>query len=192
LQDTSPVSDLPASPTTTMEREYEFFVTTDEPHQPAGVERGMIRRLVMRNYFDTKMAALQLNSSQNNSVSTVIAKKKLKNRFRISEPQSEDRYNERDGKSSGHGAEKKGAARPKALRTRSGPTLSSSVIEDRKGSKSCITKARTNSRKRNTSEPIVLESTLKADPSAHLMDPFDALPIPGTSELDTLFQLCTF
>jgi hypothetical protein len=163
-----------------MEREYEFFVTTDEPHQPAGVERGIIRRLVMRNYFDTKMARLQLNSSQNNSVSTVIGKKKLKNRFRISEPQNEDKNKEKNGNSSGNEAGKKG------------PTLSSSVIEDRKGSKSCITKARTHSRKRNISEPIVVESTLKADPSAHLMDPFDALSIPGTSELDTLFQLCKY
>jgi hypothetical protein len=175
-----------------MEREYEFFVTTDEPHQPAGVERGIIRRLVMRNYFDTKMARLQLNSSQNNSVSTVIGKKKLKNRFRISEPQNEDKNKEKNENSSGNEAGKKGATRPKALRTRSGPTLSSSVIEDRKGSKSCITKARTHSRKRNISEPIVVESTLKADPSAHLMDPFDALSIPGTSELDTLFQLCKY
>jgi hypothetical protein len=177
-----------------MEREYEFFVTTDEPHQPAGAQRDTIRRLVMRNHFDMKIAGQQPNLSQHSSVSTIMAKKQLKSRFRISDIQSgelKSKSKSREREDTG-AARKKSATRPKALRTRSGPTPAASPIGEETRRRSSITQARTNGSKRNKSEPILERPLLMIDPSAHRMDPFDALPIPGTPQLDALFRLCRF
>lgn len=178
-----------ATPT---ERKYEFFVTTDEPHQPDGIQRNMIRRLVMRNYFDTKMAETQSSVPEHNSTSTATAKKQLKSRFRLSEPQKEKRKNV--SKVSGDKCEQSGekGRRPQVLRTRSGPIPSSSSIEEWSSTKNRSNRKRTNINKRNTSEPTVEKPSPKIDPSAHRIDPFDALPIPGTPQLDALFRLCTY
>jgi hypothetical protein len=175
-----------------MEREYEFFVTTDEPHQPAGAQRDTIRRLVMRNHFDMKIAGQQPNLSQHSSVSTIMAKKQLKSRFRISDVRSGELKSKSREREDTGAARKTSATRPKALRTRSGPTPPASAIGEETRRRSSITKARTNGSKRNKSEPILERPVLMIDPSAHRMDPFDALPIPGTPQLDALFRLCRF
>ncbi|KAG9195107.1 hypothetical protein G6011_00227 [Alternaria panax] len=175
--------------TTPTERKYEFFVTTDEPHQPAGVERSMIRRLVMRNYFDTKMAGPQLDVPEHTSISAVEAERQLKSRFRLSdisierkkalERQKEDRCKKKKEK----------GKRPQASRAGSGPTPLSSTAVAGNSRKCHLSKKKNSISKRNTSEPVVEKPTLEADPSSHRMDPFDALPIPGTPQLDALFRL---
>lgn len=185
-------------PNTTMDREYEFFVTTEEPHQPEGVERGLIRRLVMRNFFETKWAGPQKNSSENNSASTVMAKTQLKNRFRLSkmgeekrEPRSRTEPRDDDGRTT--------PRRPRASRVNSGRT-ESSVGADEEMSQMSRTSSRKNSpteeeggnikQKRTSGKARDLRLILKINPSTHRFDPFDVLPVPGTPQLDTLFKLC--
>lgn len=73
----------------TMDREYEFFVTTEEPHQPEGNDRGRIRRVVMRNFFETKWSDPSSNASEHNSKETVQKKTNLKSRFRLPKPGQE-------------------------------------------------------------------------------------------------------
>jgi len=77
---------LDPATTASMSREYEFFVTTDAPQQLEGPDRGRIRRLVMKNFFETKYAGQEKNTSAHNSASTVQASTKLKSRFRLSKP----------------------------------------------------------------------------------------------------------
>ncbi|KAI4649405.1 hypothetical protein J4E93_003723 [Alternaria ventricosa] len=155
-----------------MEREYEFFVTTNKPYNPAGAERCMIRRLVMRNHFDMKIAGPQINPSQHSSISTAMAKKKLKNRFRISEPRiKKEKTNSRERENVQRSKEK-GAARPKDLRGRSGPTTSSKAGEDGKD------------KTENTVETLEAMSVLECGLDNDRIDLFKALPIPETPELD--------
>ncbi|KAI4919257.1 hypothetical protein J4E85_009515 [Alternaria conjuncta] len=158
-----------------MEREYEFFVTTDKPYNPAGAERYMIRRLVMRNHFDMKMAGPQINPSQHSSISTAMAKKKLKNRFRISEPRiKKKKVNSRKTEDIRRSKEK-GAARPNDLRDRSEPRTSSKAGEDGKD------------KREDTDE--TLAPGLKCGLDDDRIDPSKASPIPETPGLNALFQL---
>ncbi|KAI4662883.1 uncharacterized protein J4E79_004194 [Alternaria viburni] len=161
-----------------MEREYEFFVTTDKPYNPAGAERCMIRRLVMRNHFDMKMAGPQINPSQHSSISTAMAKKKLKNRFRISEPRIKKKKANKRERVDTRGAREKGAARPKDLRDRSGPpTTSSKAWEDGKD------------KRKAPDETLTARLMLNCGLNDGRIDPSKASPIPGTSDLGALFQL---
>ena len=161
-----------------MEREYEFFVTTDKPYNLAGAERCMIRRLVMRNHFDMKMAGPQINPSQHSSISTAMAKKKLKNRFRISEPRvKKEKANSRE-RIDARRLREKVAVRPKELRDRSGPTTSSKAGEDGKD------------KRNNMDGSLEARPVLKCGLRDDRIDPFKALPIPGTPELGALFHLC--
>ena len=162
-----------------MEREYKFFVTTDKPYNPAGAERCMIRRLVMRNHFDMKMAGSQINPSQHSSISTAMAKKKLRNRFRISEPRiKKEKANTREMVDTRRSREK-GAARPKDLRDRSGPTTSSKAGEDGKD------------KRKDKDETLEPRPVLRCGLNSGRMDPFKASLLPGTPDLGALFQLCT-
>ncbi|EFQ91271.1 hypothetical protein PTT_11935 [Pyrenophora teres f. teres 0-1] len=174
---------------TTREREYEFFVTTGEPQQPNGAERGKIRRLVMRNYFDTKATTPQRNTSEHTSASTAMSEKQLKNRFRLSMPTNEkkgtkSRESEQDSQ--------KGIAkgkRPRAPRTTSGTTKSSCHSGDEKSRRNSTDRRGSSSSNRIPHGSEVNEPMLSVDPSTHRMDPFDVLPVPGTPELDMLFRL---
>jgi hypothetical protein len=175
------------------DREYEFFVTTDEPHQPEGMERGLIRRLVMRNFFETKGAGVQNNISEHNSASTVMAKKGLKNRFRLSkfgEDGAETKSKRRDGKEEPATVKRK---RPKAKRTLSTVTDASGVTQNGmslasspKGHYEDEEEQTMSKGKEKKQEKKLL---LKINPSAHRFDPFDVLPVPGTQQLDVLFKL---
>ena len=160
-----------------MDREYQFFVTTDKPYNPAGAERCMIRRLVMRNHFDMKMAGPQINPSQHSSISTAMAKKKLKNRFRISEPRIKKEKANRREREDVRRSKGKGAAKPKDLRERSGPTTSWKAREDGQD-------------KRNNMDET-LAPALNCGLDDDRIDPSKASPIPETPELSALFQLCT-
>ena len=178
LQDASHASDLPTRLTKIMEREYEFFVTTDKPYNPAGAERCMSRRLVTRNHFDMKMAGPQINPSQHSSISTAMAKKKLKNRFRISEPRiKKKKVNSRKTEDVRRSKEK-GAARPNDLRDRSEPRTSSKAGEDGKD------------KRNNTDETMEARPVLNCGLDDDRIDPLKTLPKPGTPELGVLFQLC--
>jgi hypothetical protein len=174
-----------------MAREYEFFVSTDEPHQPEGVERGMIRRLVMRNFFDSKSAGLQGSTSENNSASTVMAKQQLKSRFRLPNPAHETKSKRRDSKQAQGVAKRK---RPKTTRTLSGATDTSELNESETSLASSLkhvsTEEEGQSPETGNAERQDRRLVLKIDPGAHRMDPFDVLPVPGTPQLDVLFKLC--
>jgi hypothetical protein len=175
-----------------MEREYEFFVTTDERHQPAGEQRNMIRRLVMRNYFETKMARPQLNEPESSSATTVVAKRQLKNRFRVGERGIEIGRDSSIIKKVTSEQSQSGKRRPQVRRTRSGPAPSGSATGDGSSKAGRSTATRMKSTKRNTSEPAAENPALEIEPSAHRIDPFDALPIQGTPQLDFLFRLCMY
>ncbi|KAH7071867.1 hypothetical protein BKA63DRAFT_446579 [Paraphoma chrysanthemicola] len=173
------------------DREYEFFVTTDEPHQPEGTDRGLIRRTVMRNFFEAKWAGSQNNTSEHNSASTVMAEKQLKSRFRLPKPgkeSPESKVKRRDSN------EEKGAVkrkRPKATRTVSRATDASEQAEAGKsltgspqGPSTDENNESSKSGKRRDQRIL-----LKMSPSSHRFDPFDVLPVPGTPQLDILFKL---
>ncbi|KAF2122194.1 hypothetical protein BDV96DRAFT_609179 [Lophiotrema nucula] len=179
---------------TSMEREYEFFVTTDEPHQPEGSERGKIRRLVMRNFFETKLSGPATTSSKNNSASTVQSKQKLKSRFRLPKPGQE--FSEQKAKPKAKTTERRGTKEEgerREKKSRSSRKLSgNSEIPEQ------CPQSRANSR-RNSLEEVEVEGSevlrskprllLKINPNSHRFDPFDVLPIPGTPQLDMLFKL---
>lgn len=187
----SPHSSPSLHPTPTMEKEYEFFVTTNEPHQPDGPERGLIRRLVMRNFFESKWSGPSNNSSEHNSASTVQAKTKLKSRFRLGKPGQETtdakckprsrNPGDRGNKEEGEKVEK----RPRVSRTLS----TQSGLSYRSGKSGGSSRRASPAEDINSgmSKPRLL---LKINPNAHRFDPFDVLPVPGTPELDTLFKLC--
>lgn len=174
------------------ERQYEFFVTTDEPHQPAGVERSTIRRLVMRNYFDAKIAGPQFNVPEHSSMSAVVAEKQLKSRFRLSGLGIEKRKTLGRQKEYLCKESKGGKRRPQVLRTRSGPTLLSSNIEAGNSGIGHSNKTEPRTSRRNTSEPAFERPVLKAELNTHHVDPSSAPPIPDMPQLDALFQLCTY
>ena len=69
-----------------MDREYEFFVTTQEPRRPNGKDRGRVRRVVMRNFVEAKGSKGNGNGSEKISNETVEKKGGLKARFRLEKP----------------------------------------------------------------------------------------------------------
>lgn len=146
----------------------------------------------MRNHYDMKMTRPQLNPSQMSSISTAMAKKRLKNRFRISEPQNEKRRKESDGREHAGCPGGKSGIKQKVLRDRSSLMTSSNAEEDGKDKKSNITKTRANATIRDWNGPITVMPVLKRGSSADRMDPFDIVPISGAPEVDVLFRLCTY
>jgi hypothetical protein len=174
-------------------RKYEFFVTTGEPHQPEGVERGKIRSLVMRNFFDAKSAGSQTNISEHSSASTALAKKQLKSRFRLSNSNDGNkemmsmRRNSKEEENKGKGK------RPSASRKTSVTSQKSAPTTDTRGIRASLAKSKQDdsNTQDNDTEPADRNLILKVDPSPHRFDPFDVLPVPGTQQLDTLFKLCT-
>lgn len=170
------------------QREFEFFVTTEEPHQPAGTQRGVIRRLVMRNFFETKCSGVEKEgeSSELSSEATVKAKGRLNTRFRLGNVTEEGKTKcknalKQQKVEEGSREEK----RPRAARTRSGLSDKSQPdVKSRTGSRRASrTEAEADKAKPCTRTP------LNISPSAHRFDPFDVLPVPGTQQLDLLFRL---
>ena len=134
----------------------------------------------MRNHFDMKMAGPQINPSQHSSISTAMAKKKLKNRFRISEPRiKKKKVNSRKTEDVRRSKEK-GAARPNDLRDRSEPRTSSKAGEDGKD------------KRRLPDETLTARLMLKCGLDDHRIELSKAVPLPETPELNALFQFCTW
>jgi hypothetical protein len=176
------------------DKEYEFFVTTEEPHQPEGQDRGLIRRLVMRNFFETKWSGPEANNtSENNSASTVQSKTKLKSRFRLPKPGQE--ANESKPKAKPRNTERRQSKeegdrkdrRPRSSRKLSG--LSATSEQSDKSGMSCRKGSPTGGES-GDDEKRRVRLVLKINPAANRFDPFDVLPVPGTPELDMLFKLC--
>ncbi|KAF2034222.1 hypothetical protein EK21DRAFT_97672 [Setomelanomma holmii] len=173
------------------DREYEFFVTTDEPHQPEGTDRGLIRRIVMRNFFESKLAGSQNNVSENNSASTVMAKKQLKSRFRIPKPGQNERKPQtktRDSKQDPKTVKKKISKHTKNT------SVATTASEKAEHEISLISTPKSGSSEddndtKRDSKRLDERIVLKASPSSHSFDPFDVLPVPGTPQLDMLFKL---
>jgi hypothetical protein len=176
------------------QREFEFFVTTDQPHQPEGAQRGLIRRLVMRNFFDTKWSGTEKEGerSELSSEATLKAKGKLKTRFRLGQVPEE-------GKKRGNRTVKRHQVETRDRTARKSGT--SSTRSDVPGR----TQQSEKSTKRSPAIPVAESDGKKANesiqhlsipvnisPSAHRLDPFDVLPVPGTQQLDLLFKLRKF
>ena len=189
-------SQSPPQQPATMDKEYEFFVTTDEPHQPEGSDRGLIRRLVMRNFFETKWSGPEKNTSERNSKEAVKAKPNLKSRFRLPKPGQEIR-------------EPKPKPKPKP-KSKSTEQRTSEEAQKKPRSPRPVRKSAehySEGRDSNTSRPrtrkLSMEEKsggkaqksndgllLRPSPSAHRFDPFDVLPIAGSPQMDILFRLC--
>ncbi|KAF2789355.1 hypothetical protein K505DRAFT_365673 [Melanomma pulvis-pyrius CBS 109.77] len=171
-----------------MGREYEFIVTTEGPHHPEGPARGLIRRLVMRNFFETKWSGPEKNTPELNSASTVHAKPNLKSRFRLPkqgqemrEPKAKAKCKSVEWEASGGVEEKKESS-----------TVSARKSIDRHSDMSESNWSRPSSRTASSGGKggqASIRMLLKTNPSAHRFDPFDVLPVPGTPQLDMLFKL---
>jgi hypothetical protein len=167
-----------------IKHEFEFFVSTSKPHQPEGLERGLIRRLVMRNFFEAKGAGLQTNTSESNSANTVMSRSRLKNRFRLAGPR-------KDGKDeSKEEATKVKRNGTKASRRSCRAMHAKKQTEERMGSSKYLQKSGKEQSRTKIEEMKYGNFPLCPNPNTHRVDPFDVLPIPGTLELDTLFKLC--
>ncbi|KAF2261298.1 hypothetical protein CC78DRAFT_535759 [Lojkania enalia] len=175
-----------------MDREYEFFVTTEKPHQPDGPERGLIRRLVMRNFFETKWAGPASDTSEHNSASTIQSKGKLKTRFRLRKP-GQDFTNQKTKPKSGTSERQARKAEGESTKQRTGSSIKLSGNSDTsEPSTQRMAVGRWplstdgESRASGKTKP---RSLLNANPNAHRFDPFDVLPVPGTPQLNMLFRL---
>lgn len=176
-----------------LDREYEFFITTDEPQQPDGVRRGLIRRLVMRNFIETRSVGSGNNISEQNSAKTIQAKTQLKSRFRLSKAGQQGYETTSRRRKSKEESNTGVVNRPSNKRI---ITVEANGIEgieqeigvDRSlsGQSMDVDLVMKSSRKRQDQSIV-----LKINPSSHRFDPFDVLPIPGTRKLDMLFKLCT-
>ena len=152
----------------------------------------MIRGLVMRNFFETKSAGSQTSTSEHSSASTVMAKKQLKSRFRLSK-QEDDKTDYTTKRREGKDDEGKGKGkRPLTLRKTSGASAKSGLSNDTKSTRGGLAKSGKHAEKLHTSdiESVDRKLILKIDPGAHCFDPFDVLPVPGSQQLDMLFKLC--
>jgi hypothetical protein len=154
-----------------IKQEFEFFVSTSKPHQPEGLERGLIRRLVMRNFFEAKGAGLQTNASESISANTVMSRSRLKD-----ESIEEATKVKRNG--------------TKASRRSCRAMHAKKQTEERMGSSKYLQKSGKEQSRTKIEEMKYGSFPLCPNPNTHRVDPFDVLPIPGTLELDTLFKLC--
>jgi hypothetical protein len=175
-----------------MDREYEFLVTTDEPHRAKGMDRGRIRKLVMRNFLvDKEKEGVVGRGAESSSMETVRGKMGLRSRFRVAQAES---------KSSG--IERAPARRAEKISDKDGGEKEKRIKESRKITGlsvhlSASPKSKTSSRSVEVTEEgsdgtglSTAQSIIKINPSNTRFDPFDVLPIPGSPELDTLFRLC--
>ncbi|KAH8723709.1 hypothetical protein GQ44DRAFT_828094 [Phaeosphaeriaceae sp. PMI808] len=170
------------------DREYEFFVTTDEPQQPDGVERGRIRRLVMHNFFEMKEAGPQCTSAHN-SASTVQAKTELKGRFRLSKV-GQTRLQTRSKR--GNTKEELNRNRSKVKRTLSNEIHPSATTEcgtSCTGGVNEIPLKTDQLMVQSVRERQDKRIVLRINPGSYRFDPFDVLPVPGSPRLDLLFKL---
>jgi len=181
-----------------MEREYKFFVTTQEPHQPEGTERELIRRLVMRNFFEAKWSGPTKETSELNSASTVQAKPNLKSRFRLPKPGQEikeakakPRNKTTERKASQDDMERKTKATPPARRLANSQTNGSESSRSSPSSPG-NRKALSDEKDGKKGVKVNVRVLLKTNPSTHRFDPFDVLPVPGTPQLDVLFKLSEY
>lgn len=177
-----------------LNREYEFFTTTNVPLRAEGTERGRIRRLVMRNFFESKTVGSQENGSEHSSASTVMAKKQLKNRFRLSKDGGEKpatKSKKSNGKEAPSRAKRK---RTKAAQTSPGVSDDSRSTEDgtslQNSTPATSAEDRISIEGKSKGKVKDVRILLKISPSAHRLDPFDVLPVPGSPQLDLLFRLC--
>ena len=176
--------------TSAMDRDYEFFVTTEEPHQPNGQDRGRIRRMVMKNFFETKGSESGNTTSEQNSKETVQKKTKLKSRFRLSKALEDVAAQPPSRLKARNAARQHVSGRKEARSTISWE--SSNESQERSGSS---TLSRRTSLGDSTDSiggksKSVTKIILRIEPGAHKFDPFDVLPVPGTPQLDTLLRLC--
>ncbi|KAF2502379.1 hypothetical protein BU16DRAFT_6769 [Lophium mytilinum] len=159
-------------------REYEFFVTTGQHHQPDGASRATIRRVVMRNFFNDKNTNTKIPISAINSSSTVQAGSNLKGRFRLPKP---------------------GQVAPPEKQPRSAPKRRAS--KQNAGTTDPCTEAKQSNTRTISKRPGLLSygdgavivppinTPPRRNPNAHRSDPFDCLPIPGSSKIQLLFTL---
>ena len=180
------------------DRNYTFFTTTSEPTLPDGEARDLIRRVVMRNFFENKTTSPEDKRSEILSKETVNAQTQLKTKFRVASTSNPDK---RKGTRTKNGDTGKPKSKEQRKTGRAGKTATKSPIQTSrpaespkeethrsKGSELPQERGLDRSESRQLSKPRLL---LKGGPNVGKFDPFDVLPIPGTPQLDTLFKLRT-
>ncbi|PVI01904.1 hypothetical protein DM02DRAFT_331986 [Periconia macrospinosa] len=172
-------------------REYEFLVTTEQPHHAKGTERQRIRQKVMRNFFEVQKAGPLATTSETSSVSTAQAQTKLKSRFRLSKTGQDSTIPQKTGTShkTARKSEGKKTARAAGKAQTSKKTLCTKreVGSDTTSFRSLSPPEKSAYLPNITTEVVPTPSPFSLD--AHLMDPFDALPVANTVKLELLFQL---
>lgn len=170
------------------------FLTTTTPLQPSGYERGLIRRIVMRNFFERKALnreraglgaekgrvgqgsekgqsergsdkARDIQGSEKQSEDTVRQKEKggLRGRFRVVDV----------GKSVGGKAGGKGRKRRRDGKGEKGEGKGNGGMAEMRGMDGKRGKVR-----------------LRVELGQGRFDPFDVLPVPGTTRMGVLVRLC--
>jgi hypothetical protein len=175
--------------TNMLKREFEFFVTTEEPHQPEGMQRGLIRRLVMRNFFEMKCKGAYKGgeSPELSSEATIKAKARLKTRFRLGRLTVDKT---RFPKRLKTGEEDWQARRRGTIETSVG-LLDKSLQDIDNKIRSCGMSLTEDDGEELDRTEDTARLLVNISPSAYRCDPFDVLPVPGTQQLDLLFRLRT-
>lgn len=177
-----------------MDREYEFFVTTEEPHHLEGQERGLIRRLVMKNFFENKWSSPAKPASETSSASTVQARTRLKSRFRLPRSDQSKSHSKKASRSKARCASKEdhvgSKKRPKGEQQPS-DSSETSTSPDSQASNQLVLPIATYEI-HGTKSFVANGFVIRFNPGAYRLDPFDVLPLPGSPELDTLLRLCRY
>lgn len=173
-------------------REYEFLVTTEEPHQAAGTDRQRIRQKVMKSFFEAQKAGPLASTSEISSVSTVQAQTKLKSRFRLSKTGQGSAASKKTGNNQKIARKSEGEKTTRASgRTEASKKTPSTQSETGDNTINFRSLSPTEKSGESPDDAIgVASGSSPLDLDAHLMDPFGVLPVQNIAKLELLFQLC--
>lgn len=173
------------------DRKHEMGPNSNTPQQTDGVGKEFKHRSIMHN-FKIRGGASLADTSEVTSVSTALAGKQLKNRFRLSTTPHSDVESKRKKRTGVTEQNPQKIPLSQSARTVSGPTGTNKergnlMGPSKKTHKHQLTDQVSEKKNAKSKDQRIL---LKISPSTHRLDPFDVLPVPGTAQLDNLFKLC--
>lgn len=176
-----------------MADEWRFFIVTDQQNLVNGNDRLLIRQLVMRNFFLSKYNAKKMAESEHSSIATASAKKSLIGKFRLAQPRQPKAPKRRGKRKETSGVENLYAARQEKRANVAKTAIQQSDFADlRRGLVEWSATVTSVTETTNGAKEEKPKSVFNTNPNAHLFDPFDVLPVPGSQHLDMLLKLREF